>query len=54
MERIRREPLLGALTGTGILVGTNLLLASVVVHGAAFLMVPALVVLLPSLIVGFR
>jgi hypothetical protein len=54
MKQLVKEQLPVLLAGTGIAVGTPLLVIGVVLPGAQLLMIAALAVLVPSMIFGMR
>jgi hypothetical protein len=54
MNALKKHRLLGNLSSVGMLVGVNLLLVCVLVDDMGVLAVPALAVLVPSLLWGMR
>jgi hypothetical protein len=54
MKQLVKEQLSVLLAGTGIAVGTPMLVVGVLAPGAQVLMIAAIVVLVPSIIFGMR
>ena len=53
-KSLKKHRVLSNLSSVGLLVGVNLLIACVVVDDMGFLAIPALAVLVPSLLWGMR
>ena len=54
IKSLKQHRLLGHLSSVGMLLGINLLIVCVVVDDMGFLAIPALAVLVPSLLWGMR